>query len=111
MNISNKNKPPDIKLNLEVVSLEKVVFSGKVDQLVVPGINGQLGILPQHCPLISLLNAGEMKISRDGKEICLDLSGGFLMVKANHVIILADLPIGKLRTMPEGKKYLKSAPS
>jgi F-type H+-transporting ATPase subunit epsilon len=56
-----------------------------------PGIEGELGILPHHCPLITLLQPGEINIKKSGEEILIAVAGGFLEVRPDRVIILADL--------------------
>jgi F-type H+-transporting ATPase subunit epsilon len=77
-------------LRLEIVTAERSVFSDDVDVVVAPGIDGQLGILPRHAPLLTVLQVGELRIKRRGEEISIALSGGFLEVMRNKVLILAD---------------------
>ncbi len=78
-------------LQLEVVSPERRVFTDEVDMVIVPGRNGQLGILPHHTPLISSLGVGELRIKMGGTEQSLLISGGFVEVRPDKVIIMADL--------------------
>jgi F-type H+-transporting ATPase subunit epsilon len=79
------------KLNVEVVTGERVVYAEQdVDMVVAPGAEGQLGILPKHAPLFSLLSAGEMRIKKGGAEQSLVVFGGFMEVSNNRVLILAD---------------------
>ncbi len=79
------------KLSVEVVTGERVVYEADdVDMVVAPGAEGQLGILPKHAPLFSLLAAGEMRIKQGGNEESLVVFGGFLEVLNNRVIVLAD---------------------
>jgi F-type H+-transporting ATPase subunit epsilon len=78
-------------LQLEVVSPERRVFTDEVDMVVVPGRNGQLGILPHHTPLISSLGVGELRIKKGGTEQSLLISGGFVEVRPDKVIVMADL--------------------
>ncbi|MGI8659021.1 MAG: F0F1 ATP synthase subunit epsilon [Candidatus Limnocylindria bacterium] len=78
-------------LQLEVVSPERRVFTDEVDMVIVPGRNGQLGILPHHTPLISSLGVGELRIKKGGTEQSLLISGGFVEVRPDKVIIMADL--------------------
>jgi F-type H+-transporting ATPase subunit epsilon len=77
-------------LKLDIVTAEKVVFSGEVDIIMAPGADGQLGILPNHAALMTSLNAGEIITRRAGQESCLAISGGFLEVRPDRVIVLAD---------------------
>lgn len=81
---------PD-KLQVEVVTGERVVYAEEnVDVVVAPGAEGQLGILPRHAPLFSLLAAGEMRVRKGGVEQSLVVFGGFLEVLDNRVLVLAD---------------------
>ncbi len=78
-------------LKLEIVSPERRVFDDEVDMVIVPGRNGQLGILPHHTPLISSLGVGELRIKKGGTEESLLISGGFVEVRPDKVVIMADL--------------------
>lgn len=77
-------------MRLEIVTAERRVYSEDVDMLVAPGIDGQLGILPNHAPLLTALQPGEIRVDKDGEESYMAVSGGFLEVLANRVTILAD---------------------
>jgi F-type H+-transporting ATPase subunit epsilon len=79
---------PGIKL--DIVTAERVVYSAEVEEVVAPGVEGQLGILPHHAPLMTILQAGELIIKKGGQEEILAISGGFLEVRPDHVIVLAD---------------------
>jgi F-type H+-transporting ATPase subunit epsilon len=78
-------------LRLEVVTPERRAYDDDVDMVVVPGRNGQLGILPRHTPLISSLGTGELRIKKAGTEETLLISGGFVEVRPDRVIVMADL--------------------
>ena len=75
---------------LEIITAERQVFAEEVDMLIAPGIDGQLGILPQHAPLMTVLQPGELTIRKGGEDTYLAVTGGFLEVLANRVSILAD---------------------
>ncbi len=75
---------------LEIITAERQVFSDDVEVLVAPGIDGELGILPHHAPLMTALQPGEIMIRKDGEETYLAVTGGFLEVMGNKVTILAD---------------------
>ncbi|MXY46126.1 MAG: F0F1 ATP synthase subunit epsilon [Chloroflexi bacterium] len=77
-------------MRLEIVTAERRVYSEDVDMLVAPGIDGQLGILPNHAPLLTALQPGEIRVDKDGEESYMAVSGGFLEVLSNRVTILAD---------------------
>jgi F-type H+-transporting ATPase subunit epsilon len=78
-------------LKLEILSPERRAYSDEVDMVVVPGIDGQLGILPHHTRLISALGIGELKIKKGGTEEHMLISGGFVEVRPDRVIVMADL--------------------
>jgi F-type H+-transporting ATPase subunit epsilon len=78
------------RLKLEIVTLEQVIFSGKISSVTAPGAIGELCILPGHCPLVTMLLPGELRINQDGRETSLVIGGGFLEVKPDRIIILAD---------------------
>ena len=79
------------KLRLDIVTAERAVFSEEnVDIVVAPGIEGELGILPEHAPLMTMLKPGELLFRRGGEEEYLVVGGGFMEVRDNQVIILAD---------------------
>lgn len=76
-------------LHLELVTVERVVFSEDVELLVAPGLEGQLGILPNHAPLLTVLQPGEIRIDTGSEQRHIAVSGGFLEVIGNKVTILA----------------------
>ncbi len=78
-------------MRLEIITAERVVYSDDVDLLVAPGQEGELGILPHHAPLMTVLTPGEITVRKEGEEDSyLAVSGGFLEVMGNQVTILAD---------------------
>ncbi len=77
-------------LHLEVVTAERVVYSDDVDMVVAPGMEGALGILPRHAPLMSVLTIGELRIKKGTEETPLAIGGGFLEVLNDRVTVLAD---------------------
>lgn len=78
---------------LEIITPEKVVFKDDVDELIVPTTTGEVGIMPNHVPLLSQISLGELIIREGQKEHALAISGGFLDVANNQVTILADYAI------------------
>ncbi|HET6381301.1 MAG TPA: F0F1 ATP synthase subunit epsilon [candidate division Zixibacteria bacterium] len=78
-------------LQLEIVSPERKAYGDEVDMVVVPGIDGQLGILPGHTRLLTALGTGELKIRKAGTETLMLISGGFVEVRPDKVVIMADL--------------------
>jgi len=79
------------KLKFEIVTAERVIYSDDVDIVVAPGIEGQLGILPGHAPLMTMLQPGELLVRKDGEEVAMFVSGGFLEVMGDRVTVLADV--------------------
>jgi len=77
-------------LRLEIVTAERTVFADDVSEVVAWGVEGQLGILPHHAPLMTMLQPGDLLIKKDDEEYYLAISGGFLEVRPDKVIILAD---------------------
>ncbi|MBN2076153.1 MAG: F0F1 ATP synthase subunit epsilon [Dehalococcoidales bacterium] len=77
-------------IRLDIVTAERLVYSEDVDLVVAPGVEGELGILPQHTPLMTTLEAGEMMVRRGVEEFSLAISGGFLEIRPDRIIVLAD---------------------
>ena len=77
-------------LHLEIVTPERLAYSDEVDMVLVPGIEGELGILPHHTPLVSLLGVGELKIRKGGDEESFAIVGGFLQVRPDKVVVMAE---------------------
>ena len=77
-------------IRLEVVTPEKMVFSDDVDVIMAWGVEGQLCILPHHAPLMTMLQPGDLVFRKVGKEESLTISGGFLEVRPDKVVVLAD---------------------
>ncbi len=78
-------------IRCEVVSVERLVYDDDVDMVLAPGIEGQLGILPQHAALMTALAPGEVVIRKAGQEeLHLAVGGGFLEIRPDRITILAD---------------------
>jgi F-type H+-transporting ATPase subunit epsilon len=77
-------------LKIDIVTAERVVYSAEADAVIAPGVEGQLGILPHHAPLMTILEAGELVVRKGAQEDIMAISGGFLEVRPDHVIVLAD---------------------
>lgn len=77
-------------LDIEIVTAEKTIFSGQASLIQIPGIEGELGILPSHAPIITELDPGEVLIKNEKEVLSLVLSGGFVEVFNDKVTILAD---------------------
>ena len=79
------------KIQLDVVTPERRVLAEPVDMVTVPGLGGEMGILPGHTPLISQLQTGVLTYVQEGKSYPLHVSGGFVEVRDDHVSVLADV--------------------
>jgi len=79
-----------MSIKCEIVTAEKTVFSEDVDYVSLPGLEGQMGILPNHTPLLTVLRFGEVYVKKDGEESFFAVGGGFAEVQPDKVIILAD---------------------
>ena len=77
-------------MQLEIITAEQQVFGDEVEMVIAPGIEGQLGILPHHAPLMTALQPGEILIRKEGEDTYLAVTGGFMEVMGNRVTILAD---------------------
>ena len=82
-------------LQVTIVSAEQAIFSGEAEMVVAPGETGELGILPQHAPLLTRIKPGTVKVKLVGKveEEVIYVSGGILEVQPKAVTILADTSI------------------
>lgn len=77
-------------LRLDIVTAERNVYSDDVDMVTAPGIEGELGILPRHAPLMTALQPGELRIRKDDEVEFFAIGGGFMEVRPDRVIVLAD---------------------
>lgn len=75
---------------LEIVTPERIVYSENVDMIVVTGVEGELGILPNHIPLVTPLKIAPARIKQGGKETPVAVQGGFVEVRKDKVVILAE---------------------
>lgn len=78
---------------LNIVTPEKIFFSDQVESTVVPGIEGELGLLPNHAPLITVLKPGELRYTHKGVEHAIAVGEGFIEVTQDHVSILTDIAV------------------
>jgi F-type H+-transporting ATPase subunit epsilon len=82
---------PGSLIQVEIVTAERMVYSDNVEMVIVPGVEGEMGILHNHAPLLTALKAGELRTLKEGQELeALAVTGGFLEVQPDSVIVLAD---------------------
>ena len=77
-------------LLLEIVTPERLAYSDTVDAVNLPGIEGELGVLPHHAPLVSMLGVGELRIRKGASEESFAIVGGFLQVRPDKVVVMAE---------------------
>jgi F-type H+-transporting ATPase subunit epsilon len=78
------------KLILSIVTPEKQLVSEEVDQVNVPGTEGDMGILYDHAPILTVLRSGQLSYEKEGKTVVLVVSGGYLEVTDNRVTVMAE---------------------
>ena len=78
-------------IRLEIVTPERLAYAEDVDAVVLPGSEGELGILPHHAPLVSTLGVGELRIRKAGIEESFAIFGGFVQVRPDKVVVMAEL--------------------
>ncbi len=79
------------KINFKIITLERVVYEDEIDQVTIPTQAGEITVLARHTPLVSLLKPGELRIKKDGYDVLLSVSTGFVEVRPkSEVVILAD---------------------
>ncbi|MBM77695.1 MAG: ATP synthase F1 subunit epsilon [Crocinitomicaceae bacterium] len=76
-------------MEVQIVTPDKTIFSGKADLVVVPGSDGQIGILDNHAPLVSSMQKGQVKVRQGNDDQFFDIEGGVVEVLKNQVIVLA----------------------
>lgn len=80
-------------LKLEIVTPDSKVYSEDVDMVTLPGVEGEMGIYPQHVPLLTQIAAGEVIARKDGQDHSLAVGDGFVQITGNHVAIMTDMAI------------------
>jgi F-type H+-transporting ATPase subunit epsilon len=105
-------------IRCEIVSQDKTVYEGEADIIIAPGTSGEMGILPNHAPLLATLDFGVIRVRLEGVEEVFTVAGGILEVQPNLVTILADvaenvqeIDIARAReAMERAEKYLEEGP-
>ncbi len=84
-----------MSLHLEIVTPEKKVFSDAVDNVYLPGADGELGVLPMHACLVTSLQPGELRYLHNGQVVTLAVGSGFAEVTQTKVTVLTDMALGE----------------
>lgn len=77
-------------IRCEIVSQDRMVFEGEADMVIAPSVEGEIGILPDHAPLIANLDMGVIKVRRDDEEEVFTVTGGFIEVQPDIVTVMAE---------------------
>lgn len=80
-------------LRLEIVTPEEKIYSEDVEMVTLPGSEGELGVYPKHVPLLTILNPGELRIVKGGRETAMAIGEGFVEIKADAVSVLTDMAL------------------
>ena len=79
-----------MSIRCEIVSQDRQVFSGDADMVIVPGVQGEMGILPNHAPLLSTLKFGILRVRSNGQEQIFTIAGGVIEVQPDLITVMAD---------------------
>jgi F-type H+-transporting ATPase subunit epsilon len=92
---STKSKKAEMAntLKLEIVTPDAKTFSDDVEMVTLPGVEGEMGVYPQHVPLMTQLVPGEITVRKDGQDIFLAVGEGFVEITSDRVAILTDMAI------------------
>lgn len=82
-------------LHLDIVTPEKKVFSDSVDNVFLPGAEGELGVLPMHAGLVTALQPGELRYLYNGQTVSLAIGSGFAEITQTKVVVLTDMALGE----------------
>src|SRR6476661_4577519 len=80
-------------LRLEIVTPEKIAYAEDVEMVTLPGSEGELGVYPNHVPLLTTLNPGELRVLKDGRESFLAIGEGFVEITGTSVSVLTDMAL------------------
>jgi F-type H+-transporting ATPase subunit epsilon len=80
-------------IHVDIVSAEQEIFSGEADLVIAPGEAGELGILPEHMPMLTRVKPGTLRIQKGGEEEIIYVSGGMMEVQPDRVTVLADTSV------------------
>jgi F-type H+-transporting ATPase subunit epsilon len=84
-----------MSLHLEIVTPEKKIFSDTVENVYLPGADGEMGILPSHAGLVTALQPGELRYLREGQIVTLAIGSGFAEIGHNKTVVLTDMALGE----------------
>jgi F-type H+-transporting ATPase subunit epsilon len=82
-----------MKLKLEIVTPEGKAYSEDVEMVTLPGVEGEMGVLPQHVPMITRTVPGEIVVRKDGRDVSLVTGDGLVEIRGDRVSILTDMAV------------------
>src|SRR6185369_17310492 len=82
-----------MSLTLEIVTPEARVYTDTIDSVVIPTTSGEIGVLPGHVPLLTQIEHGELRVTKNGQTHRLAVGGGFVEIEADRVHVLAEQAI------------------
>jgi F-type H+-transporting ATPase subunit epsilon len=82
-----------MNLLLEIITPEKIVYKDEVDEVIVPTVNGEIAILPNHINLLTKINPGELIVKKKSNQQSIAITGGFLEITNNKISILAEYAV------------------
>src|ERR1700757_3536322 len=80
-------------LKLEIVTPEEKIYSQDVEMVTLPGAEGELGVYPNHVPVLTTLKPGELRVVKDGRATSLAVGEGFVEIKADSISVLTDMAL------------------
>ena len=80
-------------LKLEIVTPEEKIYSEDVEMVTLPGTEGELGVYPNHVPVLTAIKPGELRIMKDGLETAMAVGEGFVEIKTDAVSVLTDMAL------------------
>ena len=80
-------------LKLEIVTPEEKIYSEDVEMVTLPGAEGELGVYPNHVPLLTTLKPGELRVVKDGRATSMAVGEGFVEIKADSISVLTDMAL------------------
>lgn len=102
--------PGEKKIEIEVVTPERLAFKDDVNFIVLPGLEGEIGILPGHAPLLAQLSTGELRITKGAETEHFAVSGGFAEVRSGRAKVFAETAeIGKEISVERARLALERA--
>jgi F-type H+-transporting ATPase subunit epsilon len=105
-------------LTLEIVTPDARVYADTIDTVVIPTVEGEIGILPGHLPLLTMVEAGELRVTKGGQETRLTVGKGFAQVEGDTVSVLAEQAINEAKidekaveeALKRAEESIKNAP-